>query len=130
MLVLPIFLLAFLLQLFLPWWSIGLVSFALSMLIPRSGKQAFWGGFGGIFLLWLVKGLWHTLPNDNLLANRVGRMLMLPAAEFNWIIVLLVTCLIGGLAAGFAALSGYLVRSSFIKPNSQEIDLSLPRDSN
>lgn len=56
-------------------------------------------------------GLIKTIPNENILANRVGQMLMLPNWSFNWIIILLVTGLIGGFVGGLAALAGFHVRS-------------------
>jgi hypothetical protein len=52
-------------------------------------------------------GLIRSIPNENLLANRIGEMLMLPENSFNWIIVLLVTGIVGGLAGGFSALAGF-----------------------
>ena len=120
MLVLPIFLIAFLLQLFMPWWITGIIAFAISAWQARTGKHAFRGGFIAIALLWLVMSLWKSLPNDNILANRVGQMFMLPNWPFTWIIVAIITALIGGLAAGFAALSGFLVRRTFVKSETEK----------
>lgn len=116
MLVILIFFIAFILQLFLPWWIIGIAAFAVSAWQGKSGKQAFAGGFTAIFLLWLTLSLWKSLPNEHILANRVGQMLMLPDWPFTWIFVVFITALIGGLTAGFAALSGYFVSLAFIKP--------------
>lgn len=115
MIVLPIFLITLILQLFLPWWIIGVTAFAIAGLQAKSGKEAFKCGFTAIFLLWFMMSLWKSIPNDNLLANRVGQMLMLPDWSFNWIFVLLITAIIGGLSAGFAALSGFFAREAFMK---------------
>lgn len=115
MLVLPIFFLALILQLFLPWWIIGALAFAIAAWQSKSGAYAFKGGFTAIFLLWFMMSCWKSLPNENILANRVGQMLMLPDWPFTWLFVLLITAVIGGLAAGFAALSGFYVRKAFIK---------------
>jgi len=107
MLFILILILSLILQFFLPWWIIALVSFGLAFWKARTGSQAFGQGFLAIFVLWVSMGLVHSLPNENLLANRVAEMLTLPAASFNWIIVLLATGLVGGLVAGFAALAGF-----------------------
>ena len=115
MIVLPIFLIAFILQFFLPWWIIGFIAFGIALWQARSGTDAFKGGFTAIFLLWLMMSLWKSLPNENILANRVGQMLMLPDWPINWLLVSLITSIIGGLAAGFAALSGFLTRLAFAK---------------
>jgi hypothetical protein len=62
----------------------------------------------------MVMSLWKSLPNENILANRVAGMFMLPDWPFAWIFVVLITCIIGGLATGFAGLSGFFVRKAFI----------------
>lgn len=107
MLFILILITSLLLQFFLPWWIIAPVAFGLAFWKARSGGHAFGSGFGAIFILWVIMGLIQSIPNENLLANRVGEMLMLPSSSFNWIIVLLVTGIIGGLAAGLSALAGF-----------------------
>lgn len=101
------------LQFFLPWWIIAPVAFGLAFWKAASGKHAFSATFGAIFLLWVSMGLIRSIPNENLLANRVGEMLMLSLTSYNWIIVLLSTGLIGGLTAGIAALAGYCTSDAF-----------------
>jgi hypothetical protein len=115
MLILIIAIISLILQFFLPWWIIAPIAFGLSFLMAKSGKQAFGSAFLAIFLLWIVMGLIHTLPNENILANKVGTMLSLPDASFNWIIVLLITGIIGGLASGFSGLSGFLFKEAVKK---------------
>jgi hypothetical protein len=77
-----------------------------------SGKSAFGSAFFAIFVVWIVAGLVHTIPNENILANRVGTMLNLPDSSMNWIIVLLLTGIIGGLASGFSALAGFYAKDA------------------
>ena len=117
MLFLIIAILSLILQYFLPWWIIAPIAFGMSLWIARSGKQAFGSGFLAIFLLWLIIGLAHTLPNENILANRVGSMLKLPESSINWVFVLLISGIVGGLASGLAALSGFYVKDAFAKNN-------------
>ena len=107
MLFILILIISLILQFFLPWWIIAPVAFGLAFWKARSGGHAFSSGFGAIFLLWVVMGLIHSIPNENLLANRVGEMLTLPYSSLNWVIVLLVTGIVGGLAGGFSALAGF-----------------------
>ena len=116
MLFLLIIILCLVLQLILPWWIIGPVSFGSAAWQARSAGQAFGAGFSAVFVLWLVTGLIRSLPNQNILANRIGQMFMLPDLSFNWIIVLLITGLIGGIAAGFSALAGYYFKQLAAKP--------------
>lgn len=115
MLFIIILIVSLILQLFLPWWIIAIIAFAFSAWKALSGKHAFMHAFTAIFLLWVVVGLLKTIPNENILVNRVGEMLMLPFAEFNWIIVLFVTGIIGGLVAGLSGLAGFYLRELFRK---------------
>lgn len=103
------------LQFFLPWWIIGPVAFLFAAWMAKSPSHAFKTGFNAIFIMWLIIALIKTLPNDNILANRVGQMLMLPDWSLNWIIVILLTAVAGGLVAGIAAFAGYFWRFIFPK---------------
>jgi hypothetical protein len=53
-----------------------------------------------------------SIPNDNILASRVIQLFPLP---HQWILLLLITALIGGLVGGMAALSGILTKKAFSK---------------
>jgi hypothetical protein len=94
----------------LPWWVIVIIAFGGAYFLAKSGAQAFWSGFAALFLVWLIVALFKSVPNDNILATRVAHVLHLP----HWILLLLITCLIGGLVAGLSALSGFLLRRAFI----------------
>lgn len=118
MLFIIILIVSLILQLFLPWWIIAIIAFAFSAWKALSGKHAFIHAFAAIFLLWVAAGLIKTIPNENILANRVGEMLMLPFTEFNWIIVLFVTGIIGGLVSGFSGLAGFYLKDFIRKENS------------
>lgn len=117
MLFLLIVLVSIILQLFLPWWIIAPIAFGMAFWKANTGSHAFRGGFFAIFILWIIVGLIHTIPNDNILANRVGIMLNLPETSVNWAIVLLLTGIIGGLAAAFSALAGFYSRRAIGRPN-------------
>lgn len=106
------------LQFFLPWWIIAPVAFGLAIWKARSGNHAFGAAFFAIFSLWIIAGLIHTLPNENILANRVGTMLNLPDTTVNWAVVLLLSGIIGGFAAAFSALAGFYVKDALDKPKS------------
>lgn len=126
MLFLFILIISLVLQLFLPWWIIAIVAFTLSWWRSRSGGHAFGHSFMAIFLLWVAAGLFRSIPNENILANRIGEMLTLPLSETNWILVLLITGIIGGLVAAFAGMAGYFSRNAFTN-RQPERDLSRKR---
>lgn len=114
MLFLIIVIICFVLQLFLPWWIIAPLAFAASFWKGKSAQHSFWSGFFAVFTLWVCTALFYSIPNGHILANRVGAMLGLPDTTINWAIVLLITGLIGGLAAGFCALAGYYFRQTMV----------------
>jgi hypothetical protein len=116
MLFLIILIICFVMQLFLPWWIMTPLAFGAAFWKARSAKHAFWSGFLAVFTLWVGTALFYSLPNGNLLANRVGDMLGLPETGFNWLIVLLVAGLTGALAGGFCALAGHYFRQAMVIP--------------
>src|SRR5690606_9712596 len=114
MLFIIILIICFLLQLSLPWWVITAVAFAAAFWRAKSSRHAFWSGFLAIFCLWAGVALFYTLPNNNILADRIGIMMGLPETSFTWLIVLLATGLAGALVSGLFALSGYYVRQLLV----------------
>jgi hypothetical protein len=62
--------------------------------------------------LWLVKILSLSLPNEHLLANKVGQVFMLPASDTNWIIMIFASSLIGGVVGGLSCLTGNSFRKN------------------
>ncbi|RYF81800.1 MAG: hypothetical protein EOO03_16405 [Chitinophagaceae bacterium] len=80
------------------------------MFIKTTGS-AFWAGFAAVGLTWLAFALLKTLPNDNVLASKIAVVFQLP----NWIFVLLITVVIGGLVGGLSCLSGSLLKKVFAK---------------
>ena len=113
MLILIIIVSCFIAQSFLPWWIIAPICLMAGFFLSASKKQAFWSGFAGVFILWLVKILSLSLPNEHLLANKVGQVFMLPASDTNWVVIIFASSLIGGIVGGFSTLTG----NSFRKTN-------------
>lgn len=108
MVFLIILLVSFLLQLFAPWWVVVLICFITCALLAKTGKTALWHPFVAILLLWLGMALFKSIPNDNLLANRVGEMLMVKS----WLPILLLTGILGGFVAAISGFCGYHFRKA------------------
>ena len=90
---------AFILELFMPWWSIAIVAFAAGYALKS--KANFLAGLLGIALLWLTKALILDASASAPLTERVAAIFSLSKP-----LLLLVTSLIGGLVGGFAAMTG------------------------
>ncbi|HZY37630.1 MAG TPA: hypothetical protein VFE53_13325 [Mucilaginibacter sp.] len=112
MLFLIILVLVFAGSFFLPWWAAAIIAVIAALICGGKAGKAFWSGFGAIFVAWTILALMKSIPNDNILASRVVHLFPLPN---NWIWVLVVTAVIGGIVGGMAALSGALLRRAFSK---------------
>jgi len=99
--------LSFLAGLFLPWWSIALIAFAVTLLIPQRLLPGFLSGFLGIFLLWAIIATWIDLKNNSILSTRIAEIFPLGGSS---ILLIVVTAFIGGLVGGFAAMTGSSLR--------------------
>ncbi len=91
---------------FLPWWSVAVISFIVSLLVNARPGSSFLMGFLGVALLWLLVSFWHDVANDHILSTRMAMLFHLP----NYSLFILVTVLIGGLVGGLSAWAGALLR--------------------
>jgi len=99
----------FITQLFMPWWFLAVVSFLAALWLARKAGTAFWAGFLGIGLGWLLLSSFYHVRNSGLLSAKVATLFTLPNAA----LLILVTALTGALTGGFAALSGFFFRNLF-----------------
>jgi hypothetical protein len=104
--VLVIALLSLAVGLFFPWWTIAIVAFIVTSLIPQNPLRSFLSGFTALFLLWGALAWLISSNNDHLMASKVALILKMG----NSTILILATAIIGALVAGFAALAGSFVR--------------------
>jgi hypothetical protein len=102
-----IFVLASAVQLDLPWWSLAVVAFAVGLAVTPTGWVAFWAGFTGAGMSWLLPAAWLSYQNDGLLAHRVAQLLPLGGSVAA---LVLVAGVVAGLAGGLAALAGVWLR--------------------
>jgi hypothetical protein len=106
-------LLSFIAGIFIPlWWFFAIVALFVALLIQQKSGKAFFAGFLGLFILWLVLVLWMDGGNDGVLTAKIASLLPLGGSKAALIVV---TAFIAGLIAGFAALSGSYLRSSNAK---------------
>ena len=96
-------LLSFIAGLFLPWWSVAIISFLVAVLLRLTPGAHFLSGFLGVFILWTILAFWIDQKNEHILSAKVAQLFHLGTASF---VLVLVSALIGGLVGGFAALTG------------------------
>lgn len=97
----------FLLQYFLPWWTLVIGSMIGGYWFNNSGFKSFLAGFLGVGLLWYVTAMVIDVQTQSILTEKVARIFptKTPALLF------LLTSLIGGLPGGFAAMTGTFLRT-------------------
>jgi hypothetical protein len=101
---LAIIALAYILELFLPWYYIAVASFMMGYVLKS--KANFLAGFLAIAILWFVKAWLQDSDGSSDLTERVANIFTLPEKEFLFV----VTSIVGGLVGGFAAWSGSLLK--------------------
>jgi hypothetical protein len=98
-------LISFMLQYFLPWWTMAIGSLVIAYLVGNNGFTSFAAGFIAVGLLWLGMALFIDWITDSVLTEKLNRLL--PMNSF------LLTTLIGGLVGGLSSLTGALLRSKY-----------------
>ena len=99
-----IVLVSWLLQSFLPWWTMAIGAFLIGFFFRQSGFVSFLAGLLGVGLLWYVVAYMNSSAGGDL-AIKVAAML--PTKTVG--VLLIVTAFIGGLVGGFASMAGGLI---------------------
>lgn len=93
--------LAYILGLFSPWWSVMISAVLTAFLIPLKKSSVFFIPFLAIALLWIIQSWLLSSVNDYTLAKKIAILLPLDGNPF---LLIGVTGIVGGLAAGIAAI--------------------------
>ena len=107
-----IMLLSFTACLYFPWWSIAIVAFIVTAIIPQSALMSFISGFFSILILWGALSFWISNNNRHILAHKVSLVIL---KVDNPYLLMLASALVGALVAGSAALAGSHLRKLFYK---------------
>lgn len=102
-------LLSFAAALYFPWWSIAVAAFVVAALVPQKPFKAFLSAFIAVFLLWAILAFIIDANNNHILSERISQLLMKVKSS---LLLIAVTGFVGGITAGFAALSGSYLRKS------------------
>lgn len=102
----------YILQLYLPWYTIAILPLVTGLLFPKKAAPAFFAGFLGIGILWALLAYLIHYQTDAILTGKVAQILMVNKGIF----VILATALVGGLVGGFWGLGGFYLRRMFIAP--------------
>jgi hypothetical protein len=90
-----------------PWYSVVIIAFGVSLVIRTTGISSFLSGLVAVGLLWIGQAWIIDMDSNSLLTDKIAGIFGLGASF--WMIIL--TGLVGGLSAGFGALTGYTLRN-------------------
>jgi len=107
--------LAIVLSSFLPWWSVMLAAFISGAIVRLRNVSAFVVPFLAIAVFWMIYAWLLSSANDFILAKKIAVLLPLGG---NAVLLILVTGVVGGLAAGIAAIFGNQCRAVY-SPNNE-----------
>ena len=102
-----ILLLSFIVQLWLPWWTMTIVSFTVSYIVGRNSLESFLAGFLAIGVLWFSVSFYIDWATSSLLSQKIAQLFP-GKSVFS---LRAITVIVGGLTGGFASLSGYLFKT-------------------
>ena len=94
---------AVILSQFLPWWSVMVAGFVSALFFSLKRAAVFFVPFLAIFCFWAVYAFMVSSANDFTLAKKIAVLLPLGGNAY---LLILVTGLVGGLAASVAAVFG------------------------
>lgn len=93
------------------WWIGMLAAFIVCFLLPASGLIAFISGFLGAGLVWMGHAWTLDVANEGRFSSMIIELFPLNDP----FMLIVASGLIGGLSAGFAAISGTSFRKLFLK---------------
>ena len=102
---------ALILSTIFPWWYIMLAAFLVGLFVPLKKSAVFFIPFLAIGLLWIVQAFIISNANDFTLAKKIAVLFPL---EGNPYLLLLVTGIVAGLAAGIAGIFGKQCHAVFV----------------
>jgi hypothetical protein len=92
----------FVLQTFLPWWSMPIGAAAVGYFLGNKNGVSFFAGLLAISILWLAVAFYIDATTHSILTDKVNKLLPINA--------FVLTALVGGLTGGLGALTGSLLR--------------------
>jgi hypothetical protein len=93
--------------LYLPFWSVALVSFGVAAFIYQKPGMAWLAGFVSILIFWGLLAFGIDAQNDSILSTRMASLFPLGGSAG---LLILITGVVGGIIGGLSALSGSFLR--------------------
>ena len=92
----------FVLQAFLPWWTMAIGAGVAGYIFGNNGYVSFLAGLIGVSLLWIGMSFYIDTVTHSILTEKVNKLF--PVNVF------ILTAVVGGLVGGLGALTGALLK--------------------
>lgn len=99
------------------WWIAMVIAFLVCSISPSSGLNAFIAGFLGVGLTWMGHAWTLDVQNASLFSGKIAEIMQLEEPLF----LVLASGAVGGIAGGFASLSGSTFRQMFLKTKKRSL---------
>ena len=104
-------------QLYFPWWSLVVVAGIAGLLFAfENSRKSFYTGFFAILVSWTALAYFTDILNEGVFSDKMSSVL----EGFTMPVLILLPAILGGILAGFASMTGNLLRNLFVKPQSLE----------
>jgi len=94
-----------------PWWIFAIGALLAGWVVPLPSYKAWLAGFLGVFMVWFVLCYMANQSNQSVMSTKMAQLLQIGNTP---LLLVFASALIGGLIAGFAALTGSYLRK---RPN-------------
>jgi hypothetical protein len=91
----------------MPWWSFAITNLIVAIAIPQKPFISFLSGALAVGLLWACLSMIIDQSNHHILATKVATILPMKGS---YVLLILVTSIVGGLVGGLASLTGSFLR--------------------
>jgi hypothetical protein len=99
-------------QLYLPWWSMVIVAGLAGLLFAfEKSRKSFYTGFFAILISWIALAFFADTLNEGIFSQKMSTVL----EGLTKPVLILLPAILGGILAGFASMTGNLLRNLFLK---------------
>lgn len=108
---------SYLAQLYFPWWSMVVVAAVAGLLFScKKSRKSFYAGFFAILISWSALAVFADTLNEGIFSDKMSSVLGVMTKP----VLIVLPAILGGILAGFASMTGNLLRNLFLTEQSVE----------
>jgi hypothetical protein len=99
---------------YFPWWTAVLIALLVELILGKKDSTSFFSGFYGVAIPWMILATYIDIKSEAILTVRILELFKLP--EYS-VVMIVLTGLLGGLAAGVGSMTGGWLKFAFSHEN-------------